>query len=159
MKQLFDGLVWLRFVILVFPVLSFAQSAPARLGGTSPVVRTAGSSPFRQVKLSHFELQSSAIITSPGDSLSSAQYRSANYWYPVTIPSTVLTGLVANKVYPDPYTGMNNMLIPDASDTFNQQYHLEKYSHLPNEPIPGKNRTGTGPCSPFRHPIKASISS
>src|SRR5882724_1164665 len=103
MKQLFDGLVWPRFVVFVFPVLSFAQSAPAHLGGTSPVARAAGSSSVRQVKLSHFELQSSAIITSPGDSLSSAQYRSANYWYPVTVPSTVLTGLVANKVYPDPY--------------------------------------------------------
>src|SRR5258708_28783928 len=94
--------------------------------------------PVRQVKLTRFGLQSSAVIKAGGDSLSSVQYRSANYWFPVTVPSTVLTGLVANKVYPDPYTGMNNMLIPDASDTFNQQYHLEKYSHLPNEPNPWK---------------------
>ncbi len=52
------------------------------------------------------------------------------------VPSTVLTGLVANRVYPDPYSGMNNMLIPDASDAFNKQYNLEQYSHLPNDPNP-----------------------
>ncbi|MBS1661680.1 MAG: beta galactosidase jelly roll domain-containing protein, partial [Bacteroidetes bacterium] len=97
-----------------------------------------GQLPVRQVKLSSFQLQSSAVIKTGGDSLSSVHYRSADYWFPVTVPSTVLTGLVANKVYPDPYTGMNNMLIPDASDTFNRQYHLEQYSHLPGEPNPWK---------------------
>jgi beta-galactosidase/beta-glucuronidase len=33
---------------------------------------------------------------------------------------------------------MNNMLIPDASDSFNHQYRLEQYSYLPNEPNPWK---------------------
>ncbi|HLZ88714.1 MAG TPA: glycoside hydrolase family 2 TIM barrel-domain containing protein, partial [Puia sp.] len=92
----------------------------------------------RQVKLMHFTLQSSAVVKAGGDSLSSARYTPANYWFPVTVPSTVLTGLVANKVYPDPYIGMNNMLIPDASDTFNREYHLEQYSYLPGEPNPWK---------------------
>ena len=91
-----------------------------------------------QTRLSHFTLQSSAVIHEGGESLSSAAYQSKNYWFPVTVPSTVLTGLVANKVYPDPYTGMNNMLIPDASDSFNHQYHLEQYSYLPGEPNPWK---------------------
>jgi len=81
---------------------------------------------------------SSAVVTSTGDSVSSLQYSPKNYWFPVTVPSTVLTGLVANKVYPDPYIGMNNMLIPDANDSFNHQYHLEKYSYLPGEPNPWK---------------------
>ena len=61
-----------------------------------------------------------------------------DYWFPVTVPSTVLTGLVQNRIYADPYSGMNNMLIPDASDSFNHQYHLEQYSYLPNEPNPWK---------------------
>jgi beta-galactosidase/beta-glucuronidase len=91
-----------------------------------------------QVKLTHFTLQSSAVVHVTGDSLSSVHYKPADYWFPVTVPSTVLTGLVANKVYPDPYTGMNNMLIPDASDTFNRTYHLEQYSHLPGAPNPWK---------------------
>ncbi|GGB11358.1 glycoside hydrolase family 2 protein [Puia dinghuensis] len=94
--------------------------------------------PVRQVQLSHFTLQSSAVIKAGGDSLSSVHYTPPNYWFPVTVPSTVLTGLVANKVYPDPYIGMNNMLIPDASDSFNRKYNLEQYSYLPGEPNPWK---------------------
>ncbi len=104
----------------------------------SPMVLFAQPSQVKQVKLVDFNLQSSAIITSPGDSLSTVQYYSDNYWFPVKVPSTVLLGLVANQVYPSPYIGMNNMLIPDASDSFNLQYHLEQYSYLPNEPNPWK---------------------
>jgi hypothetical protein len=92
----------------------------------------------KQVKLSRFELQSSALISEPGEILSTPQYKSNVYWFPVTVPSTVLTGLVANKIYPDPYSGLNNMLIPDASDEFNKTYKLEQYSHLPGQPNPWK---------------------
>jgi hypothetical protein len=91
-----------------------------------------------QVKLERFQMQSAYLIHEKGDLLSSTSYSSANYWYPVKVPSTVLTGLVSNKVYPDPYTGMNNMLIPDASDSFNHQYNLAQYSHIPNVPNPWK---------------------
>ncbi len=77
----------------------------------------------KQVKLTNFTLQSSAIVTAPGNVVSVANYQPKDYWFPVTVPCTVLTGLVANKVYPDPYIGMNNMLIPDASDSFNHQYN------------------------------------
>lgn len=95
-------------------------------------------SPVKQVKLSSFELQSSSLIQSTGEEISMPGFRSPVYWFPVTVPSTVLSGLVANGVYPDPYQGLNNMLIPDASDEFNKKYDLEKYSHLPNDPNPWK---------------------
>ncbi len=94
--------------------------------------------PVKLQELRHFGLQSSAVIKDDGAAISSDNYMSKNYWFPVTVPSTVLTGLVANKVYPDPYNGMNNMLIPDASDSFNHQFGLEKFSHLPGEPNPWK---------------------
>ena len=94
--------------------------------------------PVKQQELRQFGLQSSAVIKENGATISTTAYKSKDYWFPVTVPSTVLTGLVANKVYPDPYTGMNNMLIPDASDSFNHQFGLEKYSHLPGEPNPWK---------------------
>jgi hypothetical protein len=94
--------------------------------------------PVREVRLTKFTLQSSTVVRAGGDSISSVGYTPANYWFSVNVPSTVLTGLVANKVYPDPYIGMNNMLIPDASDTFNQRYHLEQYSYLPGQPNPWK---------------------
>ena len=94
--------------------------------------------PVKEVRLSKFNLLSSAVVTAGGDSISSVRFVAKNYWFPVTVPCTVLTGLVANKVYPDPYIGMNNMLIPDANDSFNHQYHLEQYSYLPGEPNPWK---------------------
>ncbi|HWI92511.1 MAG TPA: glycoside hydrolase family 2 TIM barrel-domain containing protein [Flavisolibacter sp.] len=92
----------------------------------------------KQVQLSRFQLQSSALINDDGSRLSLPGYHSKIYWFPVTVPSTVLTGLVANKVYPDPYTGLNNMFIPDASDEFNQKYQLEHFTHLPDRVNPWK---------------------
>jgi Exo-beta-D-glucosaminidase Ig-fold domain/Glycosyl hydrolases family 2/Glycosyl hydrolases family 2, sugar binding domain/Glycosyl hydrolases family 2, TIM barrel domain len=92
----------------------------------------------KQVKLIDFNLQSSALVKESGNGLSSPGYHSGIYWFPVKVPSTVLTGLVANHIYPDPYQGLNNMLIPDASDQFNKEYNLEQYSHLPNDPNPWK---------------------
>jgi len=35
-------------------------------------------------------------------------------WYDATVPGTVLTTLVDQGVYPDPYMGLNNMAIPDT---------------------------------------------
>jgi len=34
-------------------------------------------------------------------------------WYDATVPGTVLTTLVQQGVYPDPYFGVNNLVIPD----------------------------------------------
>ena len=93
-------------------------------------------SPVKQLKLTDFALQSSALIDASGEELSTPEYKSKVYWFPVRVPSTVLTGLVANGVYPDPYSGLNNMLIPDASDEFNKKYDLEKFSFIPNNPNP-----------------------
>lgn len=93
-------------------------------------------SPVKQIKLTDFELQSSFLVPSAGEEISLAGYKSNVYWFPVTVPSTVLTGLVANNVYPDPYQGMNNMFIPDASDEFNKKYNLEQFSHIPGLPNP-----------------------
>jgi beta-galactosidase/beta-glucuronidase len=93
---------------------------------------------IKQKKLTQFEMQYSGLIDVPGEVISSPGYQSKVHWFPVNVPSTVLTGLVANRIYPDPYTGMNNMLIPDASDRFNKEYKLEQYSHLPNVPNPWK---------------------
>ena len=89
-------------------------------------------------RLSSFQMQSSALITEDGASVSQAGYISNVYWFPVKVPCTVLSGLVANKIYPDPYSGLNNMLIPDASDEFNKRYNLEQFSYIPGEPNPWK---------------------
>ena len=94
---------------------------------------------IKQVKLTEFSLQSSVVVKEAGEKISTTHYKSSVFWFPVKVPCTVLTGLVANGVYPDPYMGMNNMLIPDASDELNKKYNLEQFSHLPNNPNPWKD--------------------
>jgi hypothetical protein len=127
MKHIHYPFVILSLACLVFTLPGCSGPAPAADPGT-----------VSQVKLSKFELQSSSLVASKGEEISKSGYKQDVYWFPVTVPSTVLTGLVANNVYPDPYSGMNNMLIPDASDEFNKKYDLVKYSHLPNDPNPWK---------------------
>jgi len=114
------------FTLLLIIFFAFSEQANSQNGKV------------KQEKLISFELQSSALISSSGAEISSSEYKSKVYWFPVRVPSTVLTGLVANKVYPDPYSGLNNMLIPDASDEFNKKYNLEQFSHLPDNPNPWK---------------------
>lgn len=46
-------------------------------------------------------------------------------WYNATVPGTVLTTLVDQGVYPDPYYGLNNLLIPDSLCRKNWWYRLE----------------------------------
>lgn len=82
------------------------------------------------VRVTAFRMQSSRVATADGAAVSRAGY-ATDGWYPVRVPTTVLRGLVANGVYPDPYVGMNNMRIPDASDAFNAAYGLARFSHLP----------------------------
>lgn len=43
-----------------------------------------------------------------------AQDLGTSEWYSATVPGTVLTTLVDQGVYPDPYWGLNNLLIPDT---------------------------------------------
>lgn len=77
-----------------------------------------------------WQMKESAIIGNDGHKISLLGYKTEN-WYPTTVPTTVLGTLVRNGVYPDPYIGLNNMKIPDASYEFNERYDLNQYSHLP----------------------------
>jgi exo-1,4-beta-D-glucosaminidase len=59
-------------------------------------------------------IQSSAKVSGRGEEISSAGFRASN-WYPAALPSTVIAALVKNKVYPDPYFGMNLRAIPGTT--------------------------------------------
>jgi hypothetical protein len=83
-------------------------------------------------------LQSSSIVKEDADKISSGEFQPQG-WYSTEVPTTVLRALVQNKVYPDPYIGLNNMRIPDASDEFNKTYDLGKYSYLPDKRNPWKD--------------------
>jgi exo-1,4-beta-D-glucosaminidase len=59
----------------------------------------------------NWAIQSSAKVSADGATISRAGFE-AKDWYPATVPTTVLAALVADKVYPDPYFGMNLRSIP-----------------------------------------------
>ena len=51
-------------------------------------------------------------------------------WYNATVPGTVLTTLVNQGVFPDPYIGLNNLQIPDTLCRMNWWYRVK--FDLPN---------------------------
>lgn len=63
-------------------------------------------------------MQKAADVRDGGEKVSAAGY-DADGWSPAVVPGTVLTSLVHNGVYPDPYHGINNKLesnlIPDIT--------------------------------------------
>ena len=61
----------------------------------------------------------------PAEKISQPGYQTGQ-WMPAIVPGTVLNSLVHNKVYPEPYYGMNNKLdrniIPDLAKTGREFY-------------------------------------
>lgn len=60
-----------------------------------------------------WELSEASKLNSSGDLLTSKKIDTKN-WYNATVPGTILTTLVDQGVYPDPYFGLNNLAIPDT---------------------------------------------
>lgn len=60
-------------------------------------------------------------VRATGEELSVPSYSLLN-WMPATVPGTVLTTLLNNKLIPDPFYGMNNKKIPDVYDTGRDYY-------------------------------------
>src|SRR5712691_7101391 len=59
-------------------------------------------------------LQSSAKLEQKGEVISTPHFQ-AKSWYTVTVPTTVVAALVKQKVYPDPYFGMNLRQFPGVT--------------------------------------------
>ncbi len=66
-------------------------------------------------------IQSSAKVADRGDAISTNGYQ-ARGWYPTSVPATVLTALVNNKIYPDPDYGMNLRSIPGTTYGIGQNF-------------------------------------
>ena len=88
-----------------------------------------------QLNLTNWEIKSVTEVNEAADKVSLSSFQPVN-WYEATVPTTVLNALVKQNVYPDPRIGMNNFLIPDVSDDFNNKMDLAKYSYLRNEKNP-----------------------
>jgi hypothetical protein len=77
-----------------------------------------------------WHMQSAFIAGADGAKIS-GESCDVSGWYTATLPTTALSTLVRAGVYPDPYIGFNNTLIPDSSDAFNRENDLLKRSHIP----------------------------
>lgn len=82
-----------------------------------------------------WQMQSSAVNGDDGAKLSQPG-KLGGTWYQTDVPTTVLSALIRHGVYPDPYVGTNNMLIPDANDAHNKRFDLARFSHLPDKSNP-----------------------
>ena len=65
-------------------------------------------------ELTNAQLRSAANVADGGAAISQPGYGAAG-WYPITLPSTVLAGLVANNVYQNIYFGTNLKSVPDLT--------------------------------------------
>jgi hypothetical protein len=90
---------------LSLSILSIATPARAASGAVpAPVVLNSG-----------WQLQDVAKAPEPGAQIATAAYKPGG-WYTATVPGTVLTTLVNNKVYPEPLYGENDRpeVIPES---------------------------------------------
>ena len=73
---------------------------------------------------SGWELAEADKITATGQSIFDADFNTSG-WYNATVPVTVLTTLVDQGVYPDPYFGLNNLSITDSLCRKDWWYRLQ----------------------------------
>lgn len=71
-----------------------------------------------------WNLQSSAEVTQAGSVISTSGFIPQN-WHPISVPSTVLAGLIANNVYSDPFYGTNLSAIPSGQFNNSWWYRTE----------------------------------
>jgi hypothetical protein len=89
-------------------------SAAAQSNPPSPVPLSSG-----------WQLQDVAKVKDAAEKVASARFK-ARGWYTATVPGTVLTTLVNNKVYPDPAYGENNRpeIIPESLNKTSYWYRI-----------------------------------
>jgi len=73
-------------------------------------------------------IQASSDVRDAGAAISTPGYE-ARDWYPATLPTTVFAALVKDRVYPDPYTGMNLRSTPGVTYPI-----FRNFSELPMPP-------------------------
>lgn len=72
---------------------------------------------------------SSEKVSCHGETISTPEYDPQG-WYPVSVPQTVVGGLVENRVYEDPYYGLNMKKIPGYKH--GRSIHFSIY-HMPDD--------------------------
>ena len=71
-----------------------------------------------------WQMQDAAKVSAAAETVSSGAFRPAG-WYRATVPGTVLTTLVDNKVYPEPLYGENMRQIPESLNKASYWFRTE----------------------------------
>src|SRR5262249_34166226 len=114
---------WIVLRSVAFLTFGFAAHSWVQFSDvSSPPGRAAAVRDTSRIDLKQdWRIQSSAKLRQAGAENSKTGF-DPNGWYPSSVPSTVLNALVQNKVYPDPYFGMNLRQLPgiagDIGDNF-----------------------------------------
>jgi exo-1,4-beta-D-glucosaminidase len=112
-----SNLFWVAGLLL--GQLARAQTAP------SPAAKSADA---KLALADGWSLQTSAKVDQSGEVLSKPGFAPKN-WYPVSVPTTVVSALVKRKVLPDPFFGMNLRQFPGVSYPIGANF-----SNLPMSP-------------------------
>lgn len=72
-----------------------------------------------------WEMAKAPALKNPGGATLSEPGVDTRDWYDATVPGTVLTTLVNEGIYPDPYYGLNNLLIPESLNKQDYWYRTE----------------------------------
>src|SRR5438093_2979552 len=107
-----------RRLTLGFSFLCFGLSGSAMAQSRRPQ-----SPPAKMFLREHWTIQSSAQVKDKGDVVSQRGFQARN-WYLAKVPSTIAGTLVDNKVYPDPFVGMNLRLMPGCSYPIGANFSL-----------------------------------
>jgi exo-1,4-beta-D-glucosaminidase len=69
-------------------------------------------------------IQSSAQVPQKGEQVSTGGFDTRG-WYRTSVPSTVVSALVSNNLYPDPYFGSNLRLIPGTTYDYGDNFAVD----------------------------------
>ena len=109
--------------IFAVPMLILILSG---MSGSAPFCLSAQTNLYDRAQ-NRYELNSGWLcmniqkVKSSGEELSAPTFPLSR-WIPATVPGTVLTTLLDNKLIPDPFYGMNNQKIPDIYETGRDYY-------------------------------------
>ncbi len=95
------------------PRSTAAPQVPVRVAKRPAATRLAARGCGRWEIVGGWELAEADRLVAARGSLFDADYDTSE-WYDATVPGTVLTTLVDQGVYPDPYYGLNNLAIPES---------------------------------------------
>jgi hypothetical protein len=129
-----------QFQIIAQSNLNYGLSKPQEIS-TLPTSKVPFQTAIRKTKLSipcilksekdkefilssGWEMQEAGKVNATGEIISKPNFPTS-LWYNATVPGTVLTTLVQQGVYADPYFGLNNLAIPDTLCRMDWWYRLK----------------------------------